>query len=261
MAGDDNRPISDTAQRIMTALFILPLLVIVWGGSWPLVGIALVMGGIMLMETLTISGVRLISPRGIALSVLVVAPTLLMLAGFVDTIVFLVVAASGLAMLSRSLVMALVIVFLMLTIHGTAVLALDEGGISWMLMIALVVTAADSMAFFVGRRIGGPKLAPSISPSKTWSGAIGGLLGGALAGGIAGAVFGAPVLFMALFGLIIADLSIGGDLLESFFKRAHGVKDSGKILPGHGGILDRCDGYLLAVPAAHLALVMGWLHG
>ena len=63
---------------------------------------------------------------------------------------------------------------------------------------------------------------------------------------------------MVIAGLVIADLSIGGDLLESMFKRKHGVKDAGTALPGHGGLLDRFDGYLLALPAMYLAVAMGW---
>ena len=96
-----------------------------------------------------------------------------------------------------------------------------------------------------------------ISPSKTWSGALCGVTAGGIAGYAMGVLLGFPSGIAALAGLVIADLSIGGDLLESWFKRRHNVKDSGRILPGHGGFLDRFDGYLIVLPFLYLALING----
>jgi phosphatidate cytidylyltransferase len=121
--------------------------------------------------------------------------------------------------------------------------------------LMLVTWATDIFAYFAGRAIGGPKLARRISPNKTWSGLAGGMLGAAVVGAVAASYFkiGSPFLWLgALMGLI-AQL---GDLYESSVKRRLGVKDSGSILPGHGGVLDRADG-LLAVAAATF-MVLAW---
>jgi len=132
-------------------------------------------------------------------------------------------------------------------------------GLGNVLFIMLVVWASDIGAYMVGRLIGGPKLAPSISPGKTRSGAVGGLVSAMLIGVIAAeiTVGGAPLLAAFEAGLLgIASQS--GDLLESAIKRHAGVKDSGWLLPGHGGLLDRLDGLLTAAPlAAIMALAAG----
>jgi phosphatidate cytidylyltransferase len=129
--------------------------------------------------------------------------------------------------------------------------------------LLVCVWAADIVAFFTGRAIGGPKLAPSISPNKTWSGAIGGVLGAMIITvGLAVWHFGAGNggmvgLFAGLAG-VLAVLSVNGDLLESHLKRRAGVKDSGNILPGHGGVMDRLDGLVpVAVAGAGLFAVTG----
>ncbi len=137
-------------------------------------------------------------------------------------------------------------------------------GIWATLLLLLVVWGADIAAYFTGRAIGGPKLAPAISPNKTWSGAVGGLVGAVAAAlllmplwpGYAG-LAGAQRL--ALLALPLAVLSILGDLYESWLKRRCGVKDSGRILPGHGGVMDRLDGLVpVAVAGAGIFVMTGW---
>lgn len=123
----------------------------------------------------------------------------------------------------------------------------DGGGDIWILLL-LVVVASDVSAYAVGRIVGGPKLAPAISPKKTWSGAIGALTGSAAAAGFFAGVASLPVLPMIAAALLVSVASQMGDLLESWAKRRAGVKDSGSIIPGHGGALDRLDGFLLATP-------------
>ena len=113
-----------------------------------------------------------------------------------------------------------------------------------------VVWASDIGAYLVGRVVGGAKLAPAISPGKTWSGAVGGLVAVAGVGAVVGGVW--AVLVAVLVG-IAAQL---GDLLESGIKRHFGVKDSGWLIPGHGGVLDRVDALLTAAPVAALI----WWH-
>ena len=156
-----------------------------------------------------------------------------------------------------------------------AVLALvwlrgTEFGLEWTLMAFFITWAADSAAFAVGKFIGGPRLWPSLSPNKTWAGLVGGLIG-AMMPPVAlvllhpGVHHQAPIVFgpsfarvviestgmhwwgAALVGLIGGLATMGGDLWESFLKRRFGVKDSGELIPGHGGLLDRVDGLLFAV--------------
>jgi phosphatidate cytidylyltransferase len=114
-----------------------------------------------------------------------------------------------------------------------------------------VVWATDVAAYFAGRALGGPKLWPAVSPKKTWSGALGGTLGGIAAGLLIVKLLGVPVAPMLV--LVAALLSVaaqGGDLLESAIKRQFGAKDAGSIIPGHGGLMDRLDGFLTAAAAA-----------
>jgi phosphatidate cytidylyltransferase len=142
--------------------------------------------------------------------------------------------------------------FAVLVPAGLALLALQPLQV---LLVLVLVWIADTAAYFVGRRWGRRKLAPSISPGKSWEGAAGGLIG-ALAYAIICGFFieglaWAPYLAAAA---VLAMVSIVGDLFESAAKRQAGVKDSGTLLPGHGGILDRIDSATAVLPLAALAL-------
>ncbi|MEX0839493.1 MAG: phosphatidate cytidylyltransferase, partial [Parvibaculum sp.] len=120
----------------------------------------------------------------------------------------------------------------------------------------------DIGAYFAGRFIGGPKLAPRISPKKTWAGLIGGMMGAAMVGmGTSLWIgLGSPVL-LALIGVGMTVIEQAGDFFESALKRRAGVKDSGTLIPGHGGILDRVDGLVaVAIGAALLALLHNAAH-
>ncbi len=127
------------------------------------------------------------------------------------------------------------------------------------LFLVFVVWASDVGAYAAGRWLGGRKLAPAISPGKTWSGAVGGLLAAMLVGELAGRLLAAgPAGQAAMVAGLLGVSAQAGDLLESAVKRHFGVKDSGRLIPGHGGLLDRLDGLLTAAPtAAALALVLG----
>lgn len=122
------------------------------------------------------------------------------------------------------------------------------------LWLVLLVIAADIGAFFVGRSVGKRKLAPQVSPGKTWEGAAGGLLTVALVAWGGAAYFGLRVWLCVAFGCAVGIFSVIGDLTESMFKRSAGLKDSGALLPGHGGILDRLDSVTAAAPLFALGL-------
>ncbi len=144
-------------------------------------------------------------------------------------------------------------------ISGYAVIILASLGFLWLrsdpefgfltaIWLVLVVVAADVGAYFAGRFLGGPKLAPSISPNKTISGALGGLSLSLIVGCAVAVISGAGTLWIiAVVSLFTAIASQIGDLAESSAKRRHGIKDSSNILPGHGGALDRFDGLLAAI--------------
>lgn len=129
----------------------------------------------------------------------------------------------------------------------------DRPGLNAILFLFAVVWATDILAYFVGRAVGGPKLAPSISPGKTRSGALGGAVGGVVAGMLLGASVGASGLIaLGAIALMLSVVAQAGDLFESWVKRRHGVKDSGWIIPGHGGVMDRVDGLVAAALALYV---------
>ena len=129
-------------------------------------------------------------------------------------------------------------------------------GLAAVLWLFAIVWGADVAAFFAGRAIGGPRLWPSVSPGKTWSGAIAGALAGAALGLLIGAIFApGPIPIDRLFalGLATAVVSELGDLFESAVKRRFGVKDSSRLIPGHGGLMDRLDSFIAASTFAAVA--------
>ena len=125
-----------------------------------------------------------------------------------------------------------------------------------------VIWATDTGAFFAGRAIGGPKLAPRISPGKTWAGAVGGAAAATTAAILVAWWAGVgPVWALAAAGVAMSVVGQGGDLLISRIKRRFRVKDSGALIPGHGGVLDRLDSTLSAVPLLALALALAQRSG
>jgi phosphatidate cytidylyltransferase len=141
-----------------------------------------------------------------------------------------------------------------LTVVALIWLSGRPGGPLLVLGLLVIVWASDIGAFFTGRALGGPKLAPKISPNKTWSGAVGGVILAALIAGGYGRVtgLGGNVFAAMAAGALLAGVAQAGDLLESALKRRAGVKDSGTLIPGHGGVLDRLDSLFFAGPVAAL---------
>jgi phosphatidate cytidylyltransferase len=157
--------------------------------------------------------------------------------------------------LSRGVAEALAV--LLLLAAGLALVRLRELGPGVLLALMSLVWVADSAAYFTGRAFGKHKLAPAISPGKTWEGVGGALLGVLAWGGALNHFAGLaslPGLRLALSLLLLTAISICGDLFESLMKRQAGVKDSGTLLPGHGGVLDRIDSLISTLPLGYLLL-------
>ena len=138
---------------------------------------------------------------------------------------------------------------------GPALLRRDPTlGLTALLFLFAIVWITDIFAYLVGRTVGGPLLWPRVSPNKTWSGAVGGLAGG-VAAGTAGRLcerWNRPAGGVALWHWCFRSLRKAGDLFESAVKRRFGAKDASQLIPGHGGVMDRLDGFLVAALAALL---------
>lgn len=134
-----------------------------------------------------------------------------------------------------------------------------ENGSQWLLLLFLFMWAADTGAYFAGRGFGRHKLAPKVSPGKTLEGALGGVLACTVVALAAAFWFELPLgrsVLLVVLGLVLAPVSILGDLTESMFKRQAGIKDSGQIFPGHGGVLDRLDSLFAAAPFFLVGLIL-----
>jgi phosphatidate cytidylyltransferase len=132
--------------------------------------------------------------------------------------------------------------------------AQDPGGLKIILALFSIIWAADAAAYFGGKLIGGPKLIPQLSPAKTWAGFAAGALAGMGAAMIFATSIGGPVAAWCVIGFVVALVGLLGDLFESLLKRRFGVKDASRVIPGHGGVLDRLDGLMAATVLTATAL-------
>ncbi|HWB47672.1 MAG TPA: phosphatidate cytidylyltransferase [Stellaceae bacterium] len=253
--------------RILSALVLAPLPIIaIWFGGVLLAALTLAAAVIMAWEwgrlcsDAVSRNAAAVLIGGVAVSVAaaalwgLAAGTLLALAGAV--IVWWVAlhchAAAPLWLAAGALWVALPCVILLWLVQGGGA---GRGTLFWMFA---VVWATDIGAFVVGRRLGGPLLAPRWSPRKTWAGLIGGVACAALAGWAVAGAFGATTaLPLVLISAGLAIVEQFGDLAESVAKRRFGVKDASGLIPGHGGLLDRLDGLLAVIPAVALLLLFG----
>ena len=166
----------------------------------------------------------------------------------------LLAPAAVAAALSRRVAMGWGVLYI--GIPSMALLSLSWVWETLVLWLFFITWATDIFAYFAGRAIGGPKLAPRISPNKTWAGLAGGVAGAAALGWATATWFEMEPFFLWMGGPL-GLVAQAGDLYESWEKRRAGVKDSGALLPGHGGVLDRLDGLLAAAAAAVLLLMAG----
>lgn len=232
---------------------------------------ALLAGGLLFWLLLVVAGVLMmgewadlvaVSPEHKRLSMFAVSVPLAILcplaAGVAPPAFILMVAAFAfLWIVTRALRLALGVIYVCLPVMALLFLR-GESPQLWGLLLAFwalgLVWATDIGAYFAGRSLGGPKLAPRVSPSKTWSGLGGGVLAALLLGYALHLFAGLPAQLAAASGLLAVAAQLG-DLLESWMKRRAGVKDSGTLLPGHGGVMDRLDGVVTAAPIAALLYV------
>ena len=177
-------------------------------------------------------------PSAVPASAIAAGSTLWWLAAFI-LIVRFPVAISNLTKLAAGF-----LVLIPAWVALTALLYTEVNGRTLILFALATVWAADVGAYFVGRRFGRVKLAPRVSPGKTWEGAIGGLALSAIAAAVGAAVLGRSPWSGVPLGLSVGAISIVGDLTVSVFKRSAGLKDSGNLFPGHGGVLDRIDAHV-----------------
>jgi phosphatidate cytidylyltransferase len=263
----DARQMSNLQLRVISAVVLaVVVLAITWLGGAPFRLLAGVIGAATLFEWLTMSrpastsSNRTIAAVGLALSLIPMAVGATAVA--THAILLLAIVAVGLHGFATG---ATLWATGGLAYAGLSALSLaylrdaDTPGLIAILFLFAVVWATDILAYFVGRAVGGPKLAPAISPGKTRSGALGGAVGGVIAGVLLAITAGVPNLMaIAVAALVLSIVSQAGDLFESWVKRRHGVKDSGWIIPGHGGVMDRVDGL---VAAGFALYVLGSLLG
>lgn len=249
----------DLVPRLLSglALAALALALTVWG-VMPFAGLVLVVSLFMSWEW-----ARIVRGEGVDLAFVIQA---------VAAVIAIVLAASGYEAMALAAVMVGAIIIIPLCMGrgarlsaiGVIYVGLPAVVLIWLrsaaplgleavLFVFLVVWTTDTAAFIAGRAIGGPRLLPAVSPNKTWAGLIGGVAMAALVGAVAARfVPNATTTHLALTGLGLGFVAQIGDLAESALKRSFGVKDASRIIPGHGGFMDRADGLVAAAAAAAL---------
>ncbi len=265
---EQHQPPPHLATRVVSALVLIPIaLAAVWlGGIWfaALLGLG---GLLMSMEWASLIGLR-----SLRLSLFAVL-SVLIAAGFVASAgaapdprwtaavlgLGALAAALGFLIDNRRLGwIGLGLVYCWTPVYALSWLRASEHGLWWVAWVLLVVWGTDIGAYFVGRAVGGARLAPRISPNKTWSGLIGGMVLAAVIAAVAAEWFAMePVPLHALAAAGLAVVAQTGDIVESAIKRHFGRKDSGWIIPGHGGILDRVDGLVFVTPLVAAVVALG----
>jgi phosphatidate cytidylyltransferase len=258
---------SETTRRTLTALALAAPAAASLLLGWPYLPVFVAaIAAVMAWEWVRMTGGAAFGLAGMSLAALLVAAVGVaanarydLAFAIVAAALLLVYAIARVQALSRALAMAAGALYI-----GVPALAMlwlyqrPEIGRALVIWLICVVIAADVAAYFIGRTLRGPKLAPRISPGKTWSGLFGGLAGALVVGIALGLALDlARMTVLAGAALVFAFVSQLGDLLESRVKRAFKVKDASGILPGHGGMMDRVDGIVAALAAAAFAIWIG----
>lgn len=241
---------SDLRVRIVSAVAMVGIGgAAIWAGGLPFAALVTLACAAMIWEL-----ARMTSPgasRSQALAAAVLSMLTLIAAIMLPPpygVACLVFPALGLLATPRQLRVQTALYALLIGFAGFTLIALRSLGMAPLLWLVAVVVISDIAGYFAGRALGGPKFWPAISPKKTWSGTLAGWLGAVLVGAGFMAAAGAPAAIMLLSPLVGFAGQLG-DILESWFKRRTGVKDSSSLIPGHGGVLDRFDALLIAALA------------
>jgi phosphatidate cytidylyltransferase len=263
------------------AILVPPLLVAMWlGGPWILllVGFAVALAGYEAFRLLTGAGHASMPLLGVVLAVIVaLGDSVKQLpggSGLLLAALGMVLVGTGaltrldpregLAVFATTTFGALYVGMLGFVARlGEAGAAVDRTALlgflgperAWILALVLVVWTFDTAAYFTGRRLGRHWFMHHISPSKTVEGVIGGVVAAAVVGAVVVAALGRPWVLGLVFGFVVAAAAQAGDLVESMLKRAAAAKESGTLIPGHGGMLDRVDSFLFAAPVAYFYVV------
>jgi phosphatidate cytidylyltransferase len=249
-------------MRVMAALVLAPIAIaIAYAGGWLWTALVTLAAIGLYVEWLGIAGARQTRVVGSGVAALAVGG-LCLAAGRIDVALLALIiglAAVGLLSPQRRGWTATGFLYAAAAQTASVLVRLDQTyGFVALILILLVVWVTDIGGYFAGRGIGGPKLWPRVSPKKTWAGAIGGFAASlVVAAGFAVAGLGQTGPLLAL-GAALSVVSQLGDLFESAVKRRFGVKDSSHIIPGHGGLLDRLDGFVAAIV---FAAIFGFLRG
>jgi phosphatidate cytidylyltransferase len=256
---------SELALRVCSALVLVPLAIgTAYLGGWPFAvfwGAAAI--GVLWEWSLMVArneqlAVLLAGGASLALAVVLVATGHVLPALIVVAMGAL--GAASLTLAERRMWVAGAIPYAGALAIAPIVLRSDgEQGFLAILFLFAIVWTADIAAYFVGRALGGPKLVPRVSPNKTWAGAIGGLLASVVAAIVVAKMAALTSFFaLAMLAIVLSVLAQAGDLFESFLKRRFNAKDSSHLIPGHGGLMDRLDGFVTAtVVAAIIGLARG----
>ena len=255
----------ELALRICSALVLVPLaLGTAYLGGWPFAVLWGLAAMVVLWEWDSLvagSDQRIVLTTGGASLALAIA--LVLTGHLLAAVIVLAISTLGVASLApakRRTWIAAGVPYAGALGVAPIVLRSDNGeGFLAIIFLFAVVWTTDIAAYFAGRAIGGPKLMPRVSPNKTWSGAIGGTLAAVVVALALAKVTALTGLFaIAMLAVILSICAQGGDLFESFLKRRFGAKDSGHLIPGHGGLMDRLDGF---VTASVVAALIGLLRG
>lgn len=256
---------SELRLRVVSALILgaLILLVTIWGG-WPFRLVWILVAGLVAYEWLAIIGRGNAIPAGIGVVVAGIALTFspaspAALAGTASAAALIGALVTPFVRSRLALELCGVAYALAFALITPALRDLAGVGLALILWSFAVVWLTDIAAYFTGRKLGGPKLMPAVSPKKTWSGAIGGTVAGMIGGylvwrlvpALHGMTEAGPVVAASFAGSVVSQ---AGDLFESALKRRFDAKDSSKLIPGHGGFLDRLDGYWAVLVLAGFAL-------
>lgn len=261
---------TNLGERAMSATVLAPVVLIgAWLGGWAFLLLLAAAAAVLAVEWAVMSAPQSPARVATAIALAVLAALLaaelksLPIAWAIVAAAALICAAVARGAAERPLDAAFGAIYIAVPCLALAWLRSSPQGLQWTFMLFAVTWSADVAAYASGNLLKGPKLWPRISPNKTWAGFFGGLLASVVAAVGFALVFRMrlSVPAAALMGLLGGMATMGGDLLESVLKRRFGVKNSGDLIPGHGGLLDRVDGLLFAVlvvAAARLVHLAGW---